>query len=133
MTNPYQSIRKRGHPGAGKNRAGKTSTGRQASPAGLPDDRDLLADRSRRRDHLIKNLHLIRDSFGFLSATRLSALAQEMRLALAEVYEVATFYLLLPRRCAGQRTCQSGARSVLQATRIQVLRCVRGDTGSGLR
>jgi formate dehydrogenase beta subunit len=52
----------------------------------------LLGERPRRRDLLIEYLHLIQDKFGCLSAAHLAALAQEMRLALAEVYEVATFY-----------------------------------------
>jgi NADH:ubiquinone oxidoreductase subunit F (NADH-binding)/NADH:ubiquinone oxidoreductase subunit E len=54
--------------------------------------RALLGDRPRRRDLLIEHLHLIQDRYGHLSAPHLVALAQEMRLALAEVYEVATFY-----------------------------------------
>lgn len=41
---------------------------------------------------LIEYLHRIQDAFGHLSAGRLAALAQEMRLSQAEVYEVATFY-----------------------------------------
>src|SRR6185503_338496 len=60
--------------------------------AALAAVRELLGDRPRRRDLLIEHLHLIQDRFGQLSADHLSALAQEMRLALAEVYEVATFY-----------------------------------------
>jgi formate dehydrogenase len=52
----------------------------------------LLGDRSRERDHLIENLHRIQDTYGFLSAAHLQALAAEMRLAMAEVYEVASFY-----------------------------------------
>jgi formate dehydrogenase len=54
--------------------------------------RALLGERSRRRDLLIEHLHLIQDEYGHLSAPHLAALAQEMKLALAEVYEVATFY-----------------------------------------
>src|SRR5215467_6073213 len=49
-------------------------------------------DRERRRDLLIEHLHLIQDRYGYLSAAHLAALAQEMKLALTEVYEVATFY-----------------------------------------
>src|SRR6202011_4701628 len=45
-----------------------------------------------RRDLLIEHLHLIQDRYRHLSAAHLAALAQEMRLALTEVYEVATFY-----------------------------------------
>jgi len=54
--------------------------------------RALLGTRERRRDLLIEHLHLIQDRYGHLSAAHLAALAQEMRLALTEVYEVATFY-----------------------------------------
>ena len=54
--------------------------------------RALLGDRPRRRDLLIEHLHLIQDRYGHLSAAHLAALAAEMKLALTEVYEVATFY-----------------------------------------
>ena len=54
--------------------------------------RGLLTDRPRRRDLLIEHLHLIQDHYGYLSAAHLAALAAEMKLALTEVYEVATFY-----------------------------------------
>ena len=46
----------------------------------------------RRRDLLIEHLHRIQDRFGCLSAPHLVALAAEMKMAMAEVYEVATFY-----------------------------------------
>jgi formate dehydrogenase len=52
----------------------------------------LLGAAPRRRDLLIEFLHLIQDRFGCLPAAHLVALAAEMKLALAEVYEVATFY-----------------------------------------
>jgi formate dehydrogenase beta subunit len=52
----------------------------------------LLGDAPRRRDLLIEYLHLIQDSYGCLSAPHLVALAAEMKMAMAEVYEVATFY-----------------------------------------
>jgi formate dehydrogenase len=52
----------------------------------------LLGDLPRQRDLLIEHLHLIQDRYGHLSAAHLAALAQEMKLALTEVYEVATFY-----------------------------------------
>src|SRR5256885_4330185 len=66
--------------------------GRTADPQALEDVRGLLGDAPRRRDLLIEHLHRINDRYGYLSAAHLAALAQEMRLALAEVYEVATFY-----------------------------------------
>jgi formate dehydrogenase beta subunit len=52
----------------------------------------LLGDRPRDRDLLIEHLHSIQDAKGCLPADLLAALAETMRLALAEVYEVATFY-----------------------------------------
>ena len=61
-------------------------------PAALEDVRALLTDRPRRRDLLIEHLHLIQDHYGHLSAAHLAALAAEMKMALTEVYEVATFY-----------------------------------------
>ncbi|MEM9869933.1 MAG: NAD(P)H-dependent oxidoreductase subunit E [Pseudomonadota bacterium] len=52
----------------------------------------LLGDAPRRADLLIEFLHLIQDSYGHLSAAHLRALAEELRLSMAEIYEVATFY-----------------------------------------
>lgn len=46
----------------------------------------------RRRDLLIENLHLIQDRYGHIPASHVVALAREMKLAMTEVYEVATFY-----------------------------------------
>jgi NADH:ubiquinone oxidoreductase subunit F (NADH-binding)/NADH:ubiquinone oxidoreductase subunit E len=80
-------------PGAGRrNRPRRTPKGRQVEPQALAEVQALLGDRARRRDLLIEHLHLIQDRYGYLSAAHLAALAQEMRLALTEVYEVATFY-----------------------------------------
>src|SRR6266436_6530242 len=70
----------------------RTPKGRQVDPGALEEVRGLLGERSRRRDLLIEHLHLIQDAYGHLSAAHLAALAQEMKLALTEVYEVATFY-----------------------------------------
>src|SRR6202165_5707437 len=66
--------------------------GRQIDTPALEEVRALLGERPRRRDLLIEHLHLIQDRYGHISAAHLAALAQEMKLALAEVYEVATFY-----------------------------------------
>src|SRR5215468_11092401 len=78
--------------GGGRRRAPRTPKGRQVDPQALEQIRALLGDRERRRDLLIEHLHLIQDRYGHLSAAHLAALAAEMRLALTEVYEVATFY-----------------------------------------
>ncbi|HXW26855.1 MAG TPA: NAD(P)H-dependent oxidoreductase subunit E, partial [Xanthobacteraceae bacterium] len=79
-------------PASTRRRPPKTPKGRQVDPTALEEVRALLGDRARRRDLLIEHLHLIQDRYGHLSAAHLAALAQEMRLAQAEVYEVATFY-----------------------------------------
>jgi formate dehydrogenase len=76
--------------GRGKGRA--TPKGRQPEDSALAEVRALLADRPRRRDLLIEHLHLIQDLYGHLSAAHLCALAEEMRLPQAEVWEVASFY-----------------------------------------
>ena len=78
--------------GGGGRRPPRTPKGRQVDPQALADVQALLIDRPRRRDLLIEHLHLIQDSYGHLSAAHLAALAHEMKLALTEVYEVATFY-----------------------------------------
>jgi formate dehydrogenase beta subunit len=78
--------------GGGRRRAPRTPKGRQVDPQAREQIRALLGDRERRRDLLIEHLHLIQDRYGHLSAAHLAALAEEMRLALTEVYEVATFY-----------------------------------------
>jgi NADH:ubiquinone oxidoreductase subunit F (NADH-binding)/NADH:ubiquinone oxidoreductase subunit E len=78
--------------GAGRRRSPRTPKGRQVDPQALEEVLSLLTDRPRRRDLLIEHLHLIQDHYGHLSAAHLAALAQEMKLALTEVYEVATFY-----------------------------------------
>jgi len=75
-----------------RRRAPRTPKGRQVDPRALDEVRALLGDRPRRRDLLIEHLHLIQDTYGHISAPHLAALAQEMKLAQAEVYEVATFY-----------------------------------------
>ena len=69
-----------------------TPKGRRVDPKAQEEIRELLADTPRRRDLLIEHLHKIQDRFGCLQARHLVALAAEMKLAMAEVYEVATFY-----------------------------------------
>jgi formate dehydrogenase beta subunit len=66
--------------------------GREIDPAALADVRALLGHEPRRADLLIEHLHRIQDTHGHISARHLTALAYEMKLAPAEVYEVATFY-----------------------------------------
>jgi NADH:ubiquinone oxidoreductase subunit F (NADH-binding)/NADH:ubiquinone oxidoreductase subunit E len=66
--------------------------GREVDPTALEQVVELLGSEPRRRDLLIEHLHKLQDRFGHLSAAHLTALAYEMRLTPAEVYEVASFY-----------------------------------------
>src|SRR5437667_10135890 len=69
-----------------------TPKGRRLDPQARDEVRALLESSPRRRDLLIEYLHRSQDRYGHLSAAHLVALAEEMNLAMAEVYEVATFY-----------------------------------------
>ncbi len=66
--------------------------GRQVDPKALAEVQTLLGDESRQKDLLIEHLHKIQDAYKHISAAHLVALAHEMKLSRAEVYEVATFY-----------------------------------------
>ncbi len=76
----------------GRQRKREAPKGRVVDPAALAEVQQLLGAASRAPDLLIEHLHKLQDRFGHLSARHLAALAREMRLAQAEVYEVATFY-----------------------------------------
>ena len=66
--------------------------GRTTPHKALADIRELLGDEPRSRDMLIEHLHKLQDSFGHISNRHILALAIEMELPMAEVYETATFY-----------------------------------------
>jgi formate dehydrogenase beta subunit len=78
--------------GGGKGRVRSTPKGRRVDPKAREEVLAVLGDAPRRRDLLIEHLHKIQDRYGCLSAPHLVALAAEMKMAMAEVYEVATFY-----------------------------------------
>ncbi len=128
---------------SGKGKGRHTPKGRQLEDQAWNEVRALLADRPRRSDLLIEFLHLIQDAFGHLSAAHLRALAEEMRMSMAEVYEVATFYAhfdvvkegetpppaLTIRVCdslscelAGAEALKSALESGLDASEVRVLR-----------
>jgi len=69
-----------------------TPKGRSVDPKAREEVRALLKDAPLRRDLLIEHLHRIQDRYAHLSAAHLVALADEMKLSMTEVYEVATFY-----------------------------------------
>jgi formate dehydrogenase len=79
-------------PGSGRRRSPAFHKGRQLEPAACEEIATLLGDRSRSPDLLIEHLHLIQDNYGHLAAAHLQALADEMQLSMAEVFEVASFY-----------------------------------------
>jgi formate dehydrogenase beta subunit len=110
-----------------KQRKREAPKGRRVDPAALAEVQRLLGSESRQADLLIEHLHKIQDGFGHLSAAHLAALAQEMRLSQAHVYEVASFYhhfdvvkegevapaALTVRVCDGLSCEMAGARDLL--------------------
>ena len=78
--------------GNGVRRIKTSPKGRVVDATALAEVRALLGDAPRERSLLIEHLHRIQDRYGCLSPAHLVALAQEMKLATTEVYEVATFY-----------------------------------------
>ena len=128
---------------SGKGKGRHTPKGRQLDDAAWDEIKALLGDQPRRADLLIEFLHLIQDAHGCLSAAHLCALAEEMRMSQAEVYEVATFYAhfdvvkesepkppaLTIRVCdslscelAGAQTLQAALEDGLDANDVRVLR-----------
>src|ERR1700676_2322681 len=92
MSHDVHQVRSFEHPGEGRRRAKSTPKGRQVDPQSAEQIALLLGDRPRRRDLLIEHLHLIQDSYRQISAAHLAALADEMKLSFAEVFETAAFY-----------------------------------------
>ncbi|HEX8787254.1 MAG TPA: NAD(P)H-dependent oxidoreductase subunit E, partial [Telluria sp.] len=113
--------------GASRQRKREAPKGRRVDPQALREVQDLLGSGPPRRDLLIEHLHAIQDAFGALSAAHLAALAQELKLAQSEVYEVASFYhhfdvlrdgdaappALTVRVCAGLSCEMAGAGALL--------------------
>ena len=117
--------------GASKQRKRQGPKGRRVDPGALAEVQTLVSG-PLRRDLLIEYLHRINDRYGQLGAPHLAALAQLMRLAQTEVYEVATFYhhfdvvkenpdgsvpappALTVRVCDGLSCEMAGARQLLE-------------------
>ncbi|GJD72043.1 NAD(P)H-dependent oxidoreductase subunit E [Methylobacterium goesingense] len=132
-------VRRFEHPGKGRDRARPVPKGRQVEPVAKVEIERLLGDRSRQRDLLIEHLHLVQDTYGQISAPHLAALADEMGLAFAEVFETATFYAhfdvlkdgeadlpaLTVRVCDSLTCAMFGAEPLLEA--------LRETLGSGVR
>jgi formate dehydrogenase len=139
VTSNGNGARRRIHPGSGRRRAPAFPKGRQLDPMALSAVRDLLGTRPRQRDFLIEYLHLIQDAEGFLKADRLQALAEEMRLPMAEVYEVASFYAHFDIVLDGEadpppmtvRVCDSLSCEMMGARKL--LKDLPGALGAGVR
>jgi NADH:ubiquinone oxidoreductase subunit F (NADH-binding)/NADH:ubiquinone oxidoreductase subunit E len=135
----FAKVRKFEHPGRGKIRARAVPKGRTVDPHATAQVQALLGDRSRERDLLIEHLHLIQDNFGQISAAHLAALAEEMRLSFAEVFETATFYAHFDVVKEGEqpipaltvRVCDSLTCSMLGAEKL--LGALQDTLGSGVR
>ncbi len=116
---------------SGRGKGRRTPKGRQVEDEALAEIRALLGDRPRRRDLLIEHLHRIQDRYRQLSAAHLRALAEEMNLPQAAVWEVATFYAhfdpvregeapppkITIRVCDGLSCKMAGAEALLGALR----------------
>ena len=92
MSQDVHKVRPFEHPGEERKRAKSTPKGRQVDPGALDEIEALLGNRPKQRDMLIEYLHLIQDKYHQISAAHLAALADEMKLSFAEVFETATFY-----------------------------------------
>ncbi len=113
--------------------------GRQVDPASLEAVCEALGDMPRRRDMLLEGLHRINDRYGCLRVEHLTALADELRLSMTEVYEVASFYhhFDVVRDPAHQppaltvRVCDSVTCSMCGAD--QLIESLQGRLGSNVR
>src|SRR5689334_23269742 len=92
MSDTTQSSSPSVSPKGKRSRVRSTPRGRRVDPQARAEVVALLGDAPRRRDLLIEFLHLIQDRYGCLAAPHLVALADELSMAMTEVYEVATFY-----------------------------------------
>src|ERR1700709_812216 len=139
MVHDVQKVRPFEHPGEGRRRAKSTPKGRQVDPVSAHEIEVLLGERPRRRDLLIEYLHLIQDKYKQISAAHLAALADEMKLAFAEVFETATFYAHFDIVKEGEpdippltiRVCDSLTCAMLGAEKL--LQELQSTAGPGIR
>jgi len=103
--------------------------GRQADQPSLEEVRALIGPAPQdghRRDLLIEHLHRLNDAYRGLYERHLVALAREMKIGMAEVYEVASFYhhfeilrdgqaapALTVRVCESQSCAMAGSQDLL--------------------
>jgi len=132
-----ERLKRPRHPGAGHKRGRPRPKGRPLDPLALEQVQALLGDRPRRRDLLLEFLQRIQDEYRCLSKAHLAALAHELRLAMAEVYEVASFYARLDVVSGGDglpltlRVCDSPTCEMMGAS--DLMEALRARAGDGLR
>ena len=80
------------NPNTKRNRLPGRAKGRAVDPIARDEVLEAIDGISRTADQLIECLHRLQDAHGYLSSQHLVALADVLRLAPTEVYEVATFY-----------------------------------------
>ncbi|MGD1977345.1 MAG: NAD(P)H-dependent oxidoreductase subunit E [Gammaproteobacteria bacterium] len=80
------------HPGRGRHSSRTVPRGRRPDASCVKEIGNLLGAAPLRRDLLVEYLHRIQDAYGHISAMHLAALAEQLKLSQAEVFEVATFY-----------------------------------------
>ena len=85
-------MNRRYKPGEGRRKKFAFDKGRQVDLLALEDVKKLVPFNNIRRDHLIEYLHFLQDEYKFLYAKHLRALSEIMKLSMAEVFEVASFY-----------------------------------------
>ena len=79
-------------PGEGRRKKFAFDKGRQLDARAYEEIEELFSSEIMQRDHLIEYLHVINDKYNGLHSKHLKALAEMMKLSMAEVFEVATFY-----------------------------------------
>ena len=77
---------------AGPDRRRTRGKGRRVEREAQAAVRAAISNLPKRKDLLVEYLHCLQDRYGHLSAAQLVALADELRLSPAEIFEVATFY-----------------------------------------
>jgi formate dehydrogenase len=127
------------NPNTKRNRLPGRAKGRAVDPIARDEVLEAIDGISRTADQLIECLHRLQDAHGYLSSQHLVALADVLRLAPTEVYEVATFYHHFDVVREGEtppppltvRVCNSVTCEMFGAT--QLLGALQKGFGDGVR
>ena len=127
------------NPNTKRNRLPGRAKGRAVDPIARDEVLEAIDGISQTADQLIECLHRLQDAHGYLSSQHLVALADVLRLAPTEVYEVATFYHHFDVVREGEtppppltvRVCNSVTCEMFGAT--QLLGALQKGLGDGVR